>query len=181
MCVKQEWELGKKFGEKVEGRIIAKKIFSFGACNYECLWKKYTKLLKPWKMSLILSNLHSMWTKRATFLWKTFIVLCSKWNIFIGPVVTVVWETSRLKNKHAEKTLALHGWTQMVVLFWATLSSWSELHLKQQQHFHNSFPATFMTLRDTITKAGKNKVYFKWIYKVIDFTKILGYNHIGHF
>ena len=52
-----------------------------------------TKPPKPWKMSLILSNLHYTRTKRATFLWQTFIVSCSKRNIFIGPVDTVVWET----------------------------------------------------------------------------------------
>ena len=34
-------------------------------------------------MYLILWNLHSTWTKRATFLWQAFIVSCSKRNIFI--------------------------------------------------------------------------------------------------
>ena len=52
-----------------------------------------TKLPKPWKMSLTLSNMYSTWSKRATFLWQTFIVSCPKQNIFIGPVDTVVWET----------------------------------------------------------------------------------------
>ena len=57
---------------------------SFWSCNG-------TKLPKPWKMLLILSTLHSTWAKRATFLWQTYIVSCSKRNIFIGPVDTVVW------------------------------------------------------------------------------------------
>ena len=52
-----------------------------------------TKLPKPWKTSLILSNMHATWRKRATFLWQTFIVSCSKRNIFIRKVDTVVWET----------------------------------------------------------------------------------------
>ena len=51
------------------------------------------KLQKLRNMSLILSNLHSAWAKRATFLWQTFIVSCSKRNIFIDPVDTVVWVT----------------------------------------------------------------------------------------
>ena len=33
-----------------------------------------TKVPKPLKLSLILSNLQSTWTKRATFLWQKFIV-----------------------------------------------------------------------------------------------------------
>ena len=65
------------------------------------LWSRNDiKLLKPWNMSLIWWNLHSTWAKRTTFLWQTFTVSCSKRNIFIGPVDTVVWELSPLKNKH---------------------------------------------------------------------------------
>ena len=44
-------------------------------------------------LSLSLSNLHSTWTKHATFLWQTLAVSCSKWNIFIGLVDIVFWET----------------------------------------------------------------------------------------
>ena len=73
------------------------------------------KFTKPWKMSLILSNMHSTWPKRATFLWQTFTVSCSKRNIFIGLVDTVVWETVSFKINMCEKTLTLHGWMQMVV------------------------------------------------------------------
>ena len=72
---------------------------SFLSCKID------TKLSKPWKMLLILSNLHSTWTKCATFLWQTFLVLCSKRNISIGPVNTVVWETVSFKNKHARKNI----------------------------------------------------------------------------
>ena len=80
------------------------------------LWSR-SKLPKPWKMLLILSNLHSRWPKRATFLWQTFIVLYSKLNIFIGPVDTVVWETVLFEKKNLlEKTFMLHGWTQMVAV-----------------------------------------------------------------
>ena len=52
-----------------------------------------TKLPKPLNTLLILSNMHSTWPERAMFLWQTVIVSCSKRNIFIGLVDTVVWET----------------------------------------------------------------------------------------
>ena len=71
---------------------------------------------QPWKMSLILLNLHYTWTKHATFLWQTFIVLCFKRNLFIIDSVGCLGNCLIWKINMREKTFTLHGWTQMIIL-----------------------------------------------------------------
>jgi len=72
--------------------------------------------LKKWKkMFSILTNLHTTWTKRATFF--------DKWHSFMFQTKHFHWFSrhSCLGNCHIwkvnirEKTVTLHGWTQMVV------------------------------------------------------------------
>ena len=64
-----------------------------------------TKLPKPWKMSLILSNLHYTWTKRATFLWQTFIVRATNITFSLVQSIQLSGKLSRLKSKPARKNV----------------------------------------------------------------------------
>ena len=103
------------------------------------------------KISLILWNMHSTWPKCATFLWKTFIVSCSKRNIFIGPVDTVVWGTvlfekwtcakkkfsSRLNANGSKKPLQFVE--SFLKLFYMTDSRFSALYLDENIKKRNKF------------------------------------------
>ena len=51
-------------------RYVRPNLFTFNASIF--LKSQWHQFPKPWKTLLILSNLHSTWPKRATFLWKTF-------------------------------------------------------------------------------------------------------------
>ena len=69
-----------------------------------------TKLPKPWKMSLILPNLHYTWTKRYISL--------SNIHSFVFQTKHFHWSSRNClvrKVNLREKTFTLHGWTQMVV------------------------------------------------------------------
>ena len=62
-----------------------------------------TKLPKPWKMSLILSNMHSTWAKCATIIWQTFIVLYKTFSLVQS--IQFSGKLYRLKNKHVRKNV----------------------------------------------------------------------------
>ena len=98
-------------------RWVRPNLFTFSA-SWPSFWNlNDTKLPKPWKMSLILSNLHFTWTKSCYISLTnihSFVVQMKHfhWSSRYSCLGNcLVWKVNLCK-----KTFTLHSWTQMVVI-----------------------------------------------------------------